>query len=89
MLPETSSEPRVAIWVSGSPKHLLSHAYGTVHVIKQTSFEMKLNEQVNYNKALKIDWEIMQDMYSKCKKNTRRTTTIWQSWQPRLFSTYP
>ena len=42
--PETGSEMRVAIWVSGTPKHFLIHVHGAVNVIQQMGLDWKLSQ---------------------------------------------
>lgn len=72
MLPKTGSVQAV-IRVSGTLGHFLIHVHGAVHIhtIKQMGLATKHKEEVDSIKALKLDWEITKDMYSKCKKDNK------------------
>jgi hypothetical protein len=45
--------------------------WGVVHVIKKIGLATKFKEQVDVIDALKINWEIAKDKYSKCKKDRK------------------
>lgn len=66
MLPKNSSQLWVAISASCTFEHFKIYACMSVHVIKQMGLATQLKEKLDYIEALKIDWEIIKDEYSKC-----------------------